>query len=99
VNLFFDSSEFGGIYPEAFAVDKKDWCLRLTEFIHHHRYHDERELKNEWEKKCLHMHEVVEISEGSESFTGTFVGIGKNGEALLETANGLESHFNGTLRF
>ncbi len=98
INLFSDHKEFGGVYREAFEFNKKSWSLRIAEFIIANRYVDTLELKNDWELRCSHLGNPVRIVEGNEITEGIFQSLGPNGEALINTAQGVKSIYNGTLR-
>ncbi|MFL5783338.1 MAG: biotin--[acetyl-CoA-carboxylase] ligase [Bacteriovoracaceae bacterium] len=98
LNLFSDHADFGGIYRESFTFDKKSWSYRISEFIIAHRYEDTDVLRKDWELRCAHMLAFVSITEGTEKWEGIFTGLGANGEAVLENAEGKKSIYNGTLR-
>lgn len=42
----------------------------------------------EWEKSCFHLNKMVKIVDEFESTEGIFLGLGKNGEALVKTQDG-----------
>jgi BirA family biotin operon repressor/biotin-[acetyl-CoA-carboxylase] ligase len=98
LNLFSDHPDFGGVYRLSFHFDKKSWSHRIAEFIVAHRYEDTEALRQDWELRCPHMLAHVSITEGAEKWEGRFLGLGPNGEATLETAQGKKSIYNGTLR-
>ena len=99
INLFSNDINYGGVYPERFKLDKKSWCRKIAEYILTHRYQDTDTLKTEWELRCHHMGSHVTITEGKETYSGIFKGLGTFGEALLQTVNeGERKIFNGTLR-
>lgn len=98
INLFSDHTDFGGVYRESFAFDKKSWSLRIAEFIVSNRYEDSETLRNDWSLRCQHLGSQVTITEGNEVVEGVFSGIGSAGEAILSTADGEKSLYNGSLR-
>lgn len=56
-------------------------------------------IRRGWEKRCAHIDKLVSITEGETVTNGRFHGLGKHGEALLDTPSGVQSLFNGTLRW
>ncbi|MGE3610803.1 MAG: biotin--[acetyl-CoA-carboxylase] ligase [Bacteriovoracaceae bacterium] len=99
LNLYSDQKEFGGIFEESFEFDKKTWAQDIAEFILNNRYADTQQLKNDWEKRCVHFHKKVVITENSERYEGAFYGLGEHGEALLNNVQeGIQHIYNGTLR-
>jgi BirA family biotin operon repressor/biotin-[acetyl-CoA-carboxylase] ligase len=71
----------------------------IVEFYHSCRSHPSTVIRREWEKRCLHVGRVVTITEGETVTSGRFIGLGKHGEALIDTPRGVQSLFNGTLRW
>ncbi len=65
-------------------------------------YYAKPPLAKTWQKfanRCLlWRNEPIDIDDGQYSFCGKLLGIGKNGELLLETAQGIKSFFSGSLR-
>ncbi len=98
LNLFSNQKDFGGVYSADFAVDKKFWSYRIAQYITSHRYTQTDTLIKDWETRCPHMKKEVIITEGNESWRGTFMGLGGHGEAVLSTDEGMKNLFNGTLR-
>lgn len=99
INLFSNDVKYGGVYLEPFEFDKKAWSLRIAEYILAHRYQDTETLRKEWELRCPHMGSFVTITEGKETYSGIFKGLGEYGEAIIQTADeGEKKIFNGTLR-
>lgn len=98
LNLFSGDSEFGGIFLEEEAFDKKNLAREIAEFILSHRIESREGLQKRWLAVCGHSDAHVRIIEGESVSEGLFKGIGEHGEAVLETASGLESFFNGSLR-
>jgi BirA family transcriptional regulator, biotin operon repressor / biotin---[acetyl-CoA-carboxylase] ligase len=98
INIFSDDQKFGGVFNQAFRIDKKAWAYELGKFIHDNRYDSTEHLKKDWLKRCAHIDQMVRITESDESFEGIFVGIGDNGEALLLVDSHIKRIFNGSLR-
>jgi len=99
LNLFSDNSEFGGIFPEAFDLDKKSWAREIAEFILSNRYADTELLKRDWLSRCGHLNQMVKIIEGNEITEGIFQGLGDHGEAEICTDGKINHIYNGSLRF
>ncbi len=98
INLFSNEDMWGGVYDSKFEFDKKAWAFELTKFITQNRYQDTEQLIHEWEEKCAHRGEKVIITEGDEATEGTFIGLGKLGEARIMTLSGEKKFYNGSLR-
>jgi len=98
INLFSDEEMWGGVYDSKFPFDKKAWASELTKFIIQNRYRDTELLIREWEEKCAHRGEKVIISESDEVNEGTFLGLGKLGEARIMTNAGEKKFYNGSLK-
>ncbi len=97
LNLFSNSEEYGGIYEEAFELDKKAMARELADFILRHRYGSKEGLVADWEGRCFHLNQRVQIKEGTEVFEGKFLGLGTHGEAIVSDRL-QESHvYNGSL--
>lgn len=98
INLFSNEIEFGGVFEEEHALDKKTIAKEIATFITTHRIHDVEILKNKWLNRCGHLNKNVTIIEGEQKTTGNFVGIGEYGEALIETSFEIKKFYNGSLR-
>ncbi len=98
LNLFSDNPQYGGIYEDKNTFDKKTLAAEIAEYILSHRIKDRESLQKRWLASCGHLNARVEISEGETHKKGIFKGIGEYGEAIVETDNGLEQFFNGSLR-
>ena len=98
INLFSNEIEFGGVFEEEHALDKKTIAKEISTFIMTHRIHDAEILKNKWLNRCGHLNKNVTIIEGEQKTTGNFIGIGEYGEALTETSFEIKKIYNGSLR-
>lgn len=97
LNLYSESRDYGGVYSETFALEKKAWALELSQFILRHRYLEKAALVADWEQRCLHLHKRVRLTEGAATSEGIFKGLGVHGEALLLEPQGTTHHYNGSL--
>ena len=98
LNIFSDDEAFGGIYPEAVALDKRVWAQEIADFILHHRYKEVDSLQADWMARCGHLNQEVKIIEGQEVTEGIFTGIGIHGECLLNDGEKVHHLYNGSLR-
>ncbi len=91
-SLFKERSQLKGNY-------KKLLPFEIVEHIKKNRLSSE-ETREIFFNYCAHRNQNVEIINGSQSISGKFVGIGENGEALLENDQGkISKHLTGSLRF
>ncbi len=98
LNLFSDSQDYGGIYDQAFGLEKAYLAREIADFIYDHRIPDPNLLRKKWEHRCGHLHTTVTITEGSEVVSGRFEGLGDYGEALLTQKGEIMRIYNGSLR-
>ncbi len=98
LNLFSQEEEFGGIYSAGFEFDKKSWSAEIAQFIIDNRYTDLESLRKDWLARCVHLNQMVRITEGNEVFEGIFQGLGENGEAEVCTGGQINRLYNGSLR-
>ena len=98
INLYSTRAEYGGVHDEEFFFDKGKWSLEIGQFILQNRYHSTNDLVREWQDRCIHLRKDVRIIDDRSEITGLFLGLGENGEALLETTTGSQRIFNGSLR-
>ena len=52
----------------------------------------------DWNKACFHLNKTVTITDGDQSISGTFIGIDKNGAAILESQGQHHKVLTGSLR-
>lgn len=98
LNLFSDDKNFGGIYEDAFEIDKKSWSSDIADYILTNRYSDVRSLQSDWIRRCGHLNQMVKVTEGSEVTEGIFQGLGDHGEALICRDMKTVKIYNGSLR-
>lgn len=74
------------------------FCFELGEKILSAKCSPDLILK-EWEEKCLHMNQKVEIFENDTLLhRGIFIGIGPQGQAMLKKEDSVQEVWSGTLR-
>jgi len=107
LNLFKNNNETfpqsfkmsaGFIFPHAVEYSKKELSYYLCQYIFQHRL-SSTEIKESWKSSCVHLEEVVKIIDDQTENIGKFIGIGKNGEALLQIEGKQNSIYNGSLFF
>jgi BirA family biotin operon repressor/biotin-[acetyl-CoA-carboxylase] ligase len=98
LNIYSHDDIFGGIYEDERPLNKKDLAFEIAHFLQSNRIPTSEEVKVKWTKCCGHNLKRVQISEGSETTEGTFLGLGSFGEAIISTLEGDKSIFNGSLR-
>jgi BirA family biotin operon repressor/biotin-[acetyl-CoA-carboxylase] ligase len=78
---------------------KKELPLKIVNYILNNRL-SSRNVRNEFIKSCVHINKKVTILNNENQVMGKFIGIGENGEALLETGdNHREKILTGSLRY
>jgi BirA family biotin operon repressor/biotin-[acetyl-CoA-carboxylase] ligase len=81
-----------------FAEDfKKLLPEKILESILENRLEPETVI-SEWLKLCSHMNQPVSYEEGNEFYPGTFIGIGNQGEALIDTGSEVKKIYSGSLK-
>ncbi len=98
INIYTLDKQFGGIYDEVQAIDKKEFALEIAHFLKTHRIHSPEELKLKWLNRCGHYLKCVKITDGNQAIEGFFSGLGEFGEAIISTPVGPQAIFNGSLR-
>lgn len=98
LNLYQSQDAYSGVYEAPFELEKKIWSQELSNFIRSHRYSSTEELIRKWNLHCDHMNQMVKVTEGENETRGVFKGLGHHGEALLDTPEGIQHLFNGSLR-
>jgi biotin-[acetyl-CoA-carboxylase] ligase BirA-like protein len=98
INLFSDDDQFGGVFENAFGLDKKRLAQEIAEYIHANRIPDAKQLSSRWLVKCGHLNQMVKIIEGSDVTEGIFQGLGDFGEALICRDSKTIKIYNGSLR-
>lgn len=91
------NSQAGSLKLEA-QSSLQNLPYELYSFILNNRLSSE-EIQKTFRQRCLHLNRICEIKQGQEILAqGRFVGIGRQGEALIKNANGqTHGHFSGSL--
>lgn len=83
---------------ELIPEDQKDIPLKIYQFILKNRIIDEQEMQSRFEKACIHIGKNVNVDDDSLDYTGVFLGIGKNGEALVNIDGVTRSFLSSSLK-
>lgn len=76
--------------------DQKSIPLNFYDFFQDNRMSSSA-IISYWNDKCAHLNQIVSIIDGDLCYKGKFVGLGKNGEALLDIDNQIIKIYNGSL--
>lgn len=74
-------------------------ALQIAEYIYSNRIASSQEIIQRFQTHCFHLGMDVSLDQESCEVTGTFVGIGEYGEALIQTSEQIERCFSGSLIF
>lgn len=66
------------------AEDQKNIPAKLYQFILKNRIIETSDLQTRFYNACIHINKMVDVDDDGANYTGNFIGIGKNGEALVE---------------
>lgn len=86
----------GHIFTKTFPLFHKEESLKIYNYIKNNRLYPNDIIQN-WNEKCIHLNKEVTLIETEKSTKGIFRGIGKNGEALIETSSKVLSFYSGSL--
>lgn len=64
--------------------DQKNISQKLYTFILKNRINDVSVMQNRFKDACIHTDKMVNVDDDGQNFEGKFLGIGMNGEALIE---------------
>ncbi len=80
------------------AEDQKNIPLKLYQFILKNRITDEIDMQNRFQEACIHIGKNVTVDDDGDDYTGKFIGIGKNGEAIVEIDGAARSFLSSSLK-
>ena len=78
--------------------DQKNIPAKLYQFILKNRMNDTADLQTRFYNACIHIDKNVNVDDDGAEYTGKFLGIGKNGEALVEIDNEARSFLASSLK-
>lgn len=80
------------------AEDKKEIPARLFDFILKNRVQSSQEMQARFHTTCLHIGSIVDIDDDGFNYEGKFMGIGQNGEALVEIEGVTKAFLSSSLK-
>lgn len=80
------------------ADDQKNIPAKLYAFILKNRINDTADLQARFYNACIHIEKMVKVDDDGDDYTGKFLGIGKNGEAIVEIDNQARSFLASSLK-
>lgn len=83
---------------ELTAEDQKNISAKLYQFILKNRISDTTDLQTRFYNTCIHINRIVDVDDDGANYTGNFIGIGKNGEALVEVDGTTRSFLASSLK-
>lgn len=78
--------------------DKKNIPKELYDYVLKNRILSSQEMQMRFHQKCIHIGRTVEIDDDGFNYEGKFMGIGQNGEALVEIAGVTKSFLSSSLK-
>lgn len=94
------NQEWGGIFEKSpTQFSKKEWCADIVEYIMQNRISNTNDLRMRFLNRCMHYERQVSITEGDETHSGIFIGLGDWGEALIKDEQKTHHLYNGSLRW
>lgn len=73
--------------------------LQIYQYILHNRIKSMDSLYYRWNKLCLHKNQKVAIEDKDFKIVGIFKGIGKDGEAIIQSESSISKIYSGSLTF
>lgn len=97
LNLFSTADKSLDDYQIGYVFEKKildnyELLLQLVKYLVSNRYNNSAQIHQDWLKHCSHMNKIVRLDDEAQSVTGTFLGIGTFGEALVKDQAGKLHH-------
>ncbi len=90
-------SKYGSLFKE-FEVSKKEEAKRIYSYLLANRLSSTDTVKH-WEAMCIHLNKDIIITDKEKKITGKFIGLGKFGEALVESDGLIVPAYTGSLTF
>lgn len=86
----------GSLISNSKKINLKELSLSIYKFILENRLSNE-EIIQKWNKDCLHLNEPIKIIDHDIEHLGNFIGIGSNGQALLQDGDEIKEIYSGSL--
>ena len=87
----------GFLLGESIHLPQKELCYNIATFISNNRLASS-DIIERWNRLCGHLNKRVIIFDEVSETHGTFKGVGINGQALIDTSQGLEEFYSGSLK-
>lgn len=87
----------GFLFDKEFKSNKEAISYNIVQYIHQNRL-SELDIVEKWNALCAHLNQEVIIFDEEKELKGYFKGIGKYGQAIIETSNGLVDIYSGSLK-
>lgn len=84
------------IYSNQKPVDKEELVKKLYRYILNNRI-VESKITKEWNRACAHIGIEIDILENTTLTPGKFMGIGENGQALIEINSKIKEFYSGSV--
>jgi BirA family transcriptional regulator, biotin operon repressor / biotin---[acetyl-CoA-carboxylase] ligase len=101
LNFFGDQKNYdypaGNIFNEKFDFNVKDQSLDIYHFIVKNRLGPDDVLKK-WTEYCFHLNKTVFILDNNQKTCGTFLGVGKHGQAIVQVHEEMLEFYSARLR-
>lgn len=90
-------TKYGFLFKNTFSLNKKNEAYSIAMFCNNHRMNP-NQVRNYWANHCIHLNKTVLFNDGHDEREGVFIGIGKNGEAIIKNhKQELKAYFSGTV--
>jgi BirA family biotin operon repressor/biotin-[acetyl-CoA-carboxylase] ligase len=90
--------QYRSLFPDH-TLQKNEFhtiSAQIFQFILDHRMKSSEIITN-WNNNCSHLNKSVQITDNEINISGTFVGIGPNGEAIIEKEQQRQNVYTGSL--
>jgi len=86
----------GSILPKEISFSKENEAKGIYHFIQSNRM-GPNEVVKFWNEKCIHLNKKITFIDAEKEIKGEFIGIGRNGEALIHHMGTTASYFSGSI--
>ena len=84
------------IYETNKTIDKKEIVAKLYRYILENRIPEHMIITN-WNQVCAHLGEEINLLENTTLTPGRFMGVGENGQALIEINSKMKEFYSGSI--
>lgn len=86
------------VFGTRILFSKKNMAARIYRYCLDNRMSVDK-IQRTWSEKCSHINQKVLIKEDEKELSGVFVGIGNQGQALIDISGEIVEKFSGSLRY